>query len=62
MKDRANTYEEKRVVLERLLAAWAQRPTERLTQFICNATKVVDAYYVEDFAVVRAAEERVRVK
>lgn len=54
MKDRAQTPEQKREVIERIYAAWLAQPHLRLGQFIMNA--VEDPYYVEDFALVKALE------
>lgn len=63
MKGRAETSEEKRVVIERLLAAWLKQPAQRLGQLIENATgaaadrKVVDLFYIEDQSLVECVEK-----
>lgn len=60
MNGRAITPEQKRAVVERLLAAWLVVPEQRLGQLICNgqsASHVVDVFYVEDEQLIRACEQ-----
>lgn len=57
---RALTAEQKRTVIERLLAAWERMPEQRLAQFILNAAQValpnVPLFYVEDEQLAAAVE------
>lgn len=65
MKGRAQTSAQKRAVIERILAAWEQRPTERLGQFIVNAlppSHEGDPFYVEDEVLASLCEMRVSGK
>lgn len=59
MKDRAQTDEQKREVIEALLAAWLSVPSMRLCQLIENAKPeaLADTYYIEDLALVRLVHE-----
>ncbi len=47
---RAETYEQKRAVMEKILSYWAQHPKLRLGQLIQNAADVRGAniFYLED--------------
>ncbi len=47
---RAETYEQKRAVMEKVLSYWAQYPNLRLGQLIQNAVDVrgANVFYVED--------------
>ena len=64
MKDRADTPEKKRVVIERLCAAWLAHPELRLGQLIENARsedtiywrRRSDLFYVEDMILADAVE------
>lgn len=59
--NRALTPEQKREVVERLLRAWLERPSERLGQLIVNALPTCcsnDPFYVEDFELIEALEQR----
>jgi hypothetical protein len=53
---RAITDEQKRAVVERLLAAWQRRPELRLGQLLVAGTPGYDVFYVEDADLVRSAE------
>jgi hypothetical protein len=52
MKGRAKTYEEKRAIVERILAIWSSKPELRLGQLLVGAYQQVtcrtDIFYVED--------------
>lgn len=56
---RAVTDEQKRAVMERLLAAWIMVPHMRLGQFVCAfaARANADPFYIEDDALVAQAVE-----
>ena len=61
MNGRAETPEQKRAVVERILAAWEKSPTLRLGQLIENARYRVpgpkpDLFNIEDEALVIAVE------
>lgn len=45
---RARTPEQKRAIMERVLAAWLRLPEQRLCQLIVNACHRSDVFYVED--------------
>ena len=53
IKGRAETDEQKREVMKKILAAWIKTPTLRLGQLIDNATKS-DIFYIEDNDLVDA--------
>lgn len=59
MKDRAQTPEQKRAVIEAVYAAWCASPDLRLGQLLMNALWNVSSvpFYVEDFALVRLLAE-----
>lgn len=62
-KGRAVTPEDKRIIVERLLAAWSASPDERLGQFIVNATAArskCPLFYEEDDGLCVAAEKYVK--
>jgi hypothetical protein len=48
MKDRAETPEQKRAVVERVLRGWLARPYLRLGQLLVNAAHNNDLFYLED--------------
>lgn len=54
-KGRAVTYEEKRVVMEKILALWARMPFLRLMQLIESACSG-DKFYLEDQELVKKIE------
>lgn len=59
-KGRALTPNEKRQVIERLYAVWLAMPTLRLGQLVMGVAHTVgrsDPFYVEDRALVEAAED-----
>lgn len=56
---RAVTDEQKRVVMERLLAAWMKMPELRLGQLLVAGVTGRDVFYVEDETLVRCAERLV---
>ena len=57
MKNRAETPEQKREVIERLYAAWLQAPLLRLGQLIENrVVRKPVLFYVEDFQLVEQVE------
>lgn len=61
MKGRALTIGEKRALLDRLLQAWLCSPHERLGQLLVNSLPTAagnDAYYIEDYELIQAAEKR----
>ena len=51
---RARTPDQKREVIERLLAVWENHPDLRLLQLITNVYS--DCYYVEDWDFIEALE------
>lgn len=57
-KDRAITDQQKRQMLEQLLQEWKSCPHERLGQFLTNAARELDVFYVEDFELLRRAKAR----
>ena len=50
IQGRAETYEQKRAIMEKVLSYWAQYPNLRLGQLIQNAADVrgANVFYVED--------------
>jgi hypothetical protein len=56
MEDRAETDDQKRNVMNRLLDVWCRNPELRLNQLISNATKR-DSYNIEDFELLRQIED-----
>ena len=66
IKDRAETPEQKKEVMNRILVAWLSKPELRLEQLIENALYLpnpglrVCPFYVEDYEVVRICEEYVK--
>lgn len=56
IKDRAETDEQKKEVLDRLLIVWQMFPEMRLMQLIGNITRG-DSYYKEDFKLVDDLEK-----
>jgi hypothetical protein len=60
MTGRAETPEQKRAIVERLLAAWLAKPTLRLGQMIDNAgfRAATALFYVEDEALRRVTASR----
>jgi hypothetical protein len=56
---RAVTDEQKRAVVERLLAAWMRMPHLRLGQFVCacSARTNADPFFIEDETLVTQAVE-----
>lgn len=65
MKGRALTATQKRVVLDRVLAAWEARPEQRLGQLLTNTFGVTGPesaalFYVEDEALADGLERYVR--
>jgi hypothetical protein len=54
---RAHTTEQKRAIIERLYAAWLRYPEQRLSQFISNATRGCDIFYIEDEAFLAELEQ-----
>ena len=60
MKGRAQTVEQKREILRRLLAAWTSErgQHQRLAQLIVNAA-AADPYYFEDFLLIEKIESHV---
>lgn len=60
MKDRATTPFLKVDVMERLYAAWLEAPYERFGQFLLNCANDKDLFNIEDFELVRRAEERTK--
>lgn len=57
---RANTPEQKREVIERLLTLWLEQPELRLGQLIMNTTHNI--YYIEDFDLLDNLEHRWQVE
>ncbi len=63
MIDRAETPQEKREMLERLLTAWEKCPQQRLGQLLVNTLRGENEtlhqrlFYVEDFALARLLEK-----
>lgn len=59
IKNRANTDEEKRVVIEQLLTAWKRVPELRLGQLLECAMYYTNhsQFYIEDFLLVNAVHE-----
>lgn len=55
MSDRAETPEQKRAVIERLLAVWLRTPQQRLGQLLDNVCSG-SPFYVEDERLARLAE------
>ena len=55
---RARTQQQKREVMERLLALWLEWPDLRLGQLIANFYH--DIYHVEDFDLVSTLEQNYR--
>lgn len=61
---RAYSREERRVIVERILAAWQDAPNLRLGQLLVNATSsesARDIFYVEDEKLVEFVEKFVRM-
>lgn len=57
MTARAITADQKRAIVEQLLAAWEKRPGLRLGQLLMNAASgVAPVYYIEDDALAEAVE------
>jgi hypothetical protein len=57
-KDRANTNEEKKEVLNRIFVVWSCRPSLRLGQLIeIVMDEDKSLFYVEDFELARLCEE-----
>lgn len=56
MKNRANTLEEKNLILIRLAALWKKRPELRLGQLIGNYLES-ELYYIEDFDLIEKLEK-----
>lgn len=56
-RQRAVTPEQKRAVIERILAGWLRAPSLRLGQFLMTATSGAPLYYTEDEALAQAAEQ-----
>ncbi len=63
MTSRAKTNEQKRLVIERVLAVWQKNPDLRLGQLLINATSGLDndhtvrkMFYVEDDALAERLE------
>lgn len=50
MKGRAKTYEEKRAIMERILAIWASKPELRLGQLLDSSIleRPAGLFYIED--------------
>lgn len=61
MKGRAKTYEEKRAIMERILAIWASKPDLRLGQLIFGAWQRAPLrtiiFYLEDEFLAELVEE-----
>ena len=57
IKNRAETPEQKRQVIERLYAAWLANPDSRLCQLIMNATHPNPVFYIEDMDLVTQVEK-----
>lgn len=53
---RATTPEQRREVVERLLAVWERHPELRLGQLVCSAGNRHDPFYTEDFELVEKLE------
>ena len=56
IKGRAETYEQKRAVMERILAAWASTEGMRLGQLLENAAGGFAIFYVEDESLATRTE------
>jgi hypothetical protein len=54
MEDRAETDDQKRNVMNRLLDVWCRNPELRLNQLISNVT---NSYNIEDFELLRQVED-----
>jgi hypothetical protein len=53
---RANLSEEKRAILDRILAVWVRNPDMRLGQIISGGLAMGDAYYIEDKDLIKKIE------
>lgn len=56
---RAATEEQKRAIIERLLALWQAHPTQRLGQLLDNAHAGPLLYYIEDETLIGLLEASV---
>lgn len=54
MKGRAKTPEQKREIMERILAVWMTVPDLRLGQLVNGTTR--DAFYIEDYELAEIIE------
>lgn len=65
-KGRADTFEKKKAVLDRLYQAWLKVPDQRLGQLLVNALRPVSSspvvYYAEDETLVEKVEKFVSPK
>lgn len=57
IKDRANSPEEKKKVLDRLFIIWMKHPELRLGQLLSNACPGQSMFYIEDFPLAEDVEK-----
>lgn len=62
IQGRAETDEEKRIVLARLLEVWKKTPHARLGQLLLGNSTEVELYFVEDETLVEKLEMQVKAR